>query len=54
MGGARLLERAASIGVWEDDDFPGVHDFGGFCHEMDAAEDDDVGLGGFGMVGEAE
>ena len=52
-GGAGLLERAAGIGIREDDDFPGVHDFRGFRHEVDAAEDDDVGVGGLGVVGEA-
>ncbi len=53
-GGAGLLERAASVGIGQDDDFPGVYDFRRFRHEMDAAEDDDIGLGGLGVVGEAE
>ena len=52
--GAALFEGAAGVGVREDDGFGGVDDFGGFSHEVDAAEGDDVGVGFFGFVGEAE
>ena len=54
VGGAGLFERAAGVGVGQDDDFFGVHDLGGLRHEVDAAEGDDVGIGGLGMIGEAE
>jgi hypothetical protein len=53
-GGAGLFEGASGVGIREDDDFVRVYDFGGFGHEVDAAEDDDIGIGGFGVVGEAE
>ena len=53
-GGAGLLERATGVGVGQDDDLAGVHDLGGFRHEVDAAEDDDIGVGGLGLIGEAE
>jgi hypothetical protein len=52
--GAALLEGAAGIGVGQDDDLTGIDDLGGFRHEMDAAEGDDIGVGLFGFVGQAE
>ena len=54
VGGAGLLERAAGVGVGQDDDFARVHDLRGLRHEVDAAEGDDVGVGGLGVIGEAE
>ena len=53
-GRAAFLQRATGVRVRQDDDFAGVEDFGGFGHEMDAAEDDHIGLGFGGLLGEAE
>ena len=54
VGGAGLFERASSVRVREDDDFAWVDDFCGLSHEVDSAESDHVGVGGFCVVGEAE
>ena len=53
-GVARFGEGAAGVEIGQEDFFVGVDDLGGFGHEVDAAEEDDVGLGGLGLVGEAE
>lgn len=54
IGGAAFFEGTAGIEVGEEDAFVGVEDFGGFGHEMDATEDDDVGGSTGGLLGEAE
>ena len=54
IGGARLLQRAASIFVGQHHGFRRVDDLRGLGHEMNAAEDDHLGIRGFRLVGEPE
>ncbi len=51
---ATVGERAARFFVGEEDFAGRVDDFGGLGHEVDAAEDDSLGIGLGGFVSEAE
>ena len=52
--GAGVGERTTGVDVGEENGARGVNDFGGLGHEVDAAEENDVGLGGLRLIGEAE
>ena len=52
IGWAGIGQAAARIQVWQQHGFARVEDFGRFGHEMDAAKDDDIRLGGRGFAGE--
>ena len=55
LGGvARLGQRAAGVHVGQENFFLRIHDLRRLGHEMDAAKENDVGLGRLRLIGEAE
>ncbi len=53
-GGTTFLQRAAGVFVRQEDHFGRIEDFGRFGHEMNAAKDNDFGLGFGRLLGKAQ
>lgn len=54
FGGATFFQRATGVLVREHDNFVWVENLGRLGHEVNTAEDDDIGAGFLGLLGEAE
>src|SRR5919106_221810 len=54
VGVDRVRERATGVGIGDQDRLIGREDRGGLGHEVDAAEDDHLGVGGGGAAREPE
>ncbi len=54
IGRAAIGEGTACVEVGQQHQFVGVEDFGGFSHEMYPGEDNHIGFGGGGLLGQPQ